>query len=335
MRRHLIVGIALLVGGGSLVSASARAEADWFASLYTGEGTELRADERVFALYALLNSMGYDQAPVVRQHPVIRHQFHPVRQQVRDRLTLDPELRKQAEAFFDAHPQPVERYLGYAVTGGAPPFTQGSKAKEYGELKGLEALLAKAYSSWKLGEVLSGVQAEYRKALKGYLTAIDGPMAKAQKLLKVGENAPPSLLVLNLLDGHNEAHGVMGTGEVVVVVGPSDKPNVEAVVREYAQVMLQDSIGKKAQSGWSGGAGLLKEAQLYGAPEKTVGDYAAALLARALALKATDAGEGAYEAAAQKGYFGLKEIARNFDEGKPVESWALDALGKVRPAGKR
>jgi hypothetical protein len=120
----------------------------------------------------------------------------------------------------------------------------------------------------------------------------------------------------------------MGDGEVVVVAGPSEKPNVEGVVRAYAEVFLAPQVSKKAQS-WSGGAGLLREAQLAGAEEASVGDYATALLARALALKATDANDAAYEAASKKGYFGLKDIARYYDDGKPVEAWALEALAKA------
>ncbi len=39
-------------------ASSAVSAGDWFASLYTGEGIELRADERVFALFALFNATG-------------------------------------------------------------------------------------------------------------------------------------------------------------------------------------------------------------------------------------------------------------------------------------
>lgn len=333
--RHLRALSAVVVLFGA---SFAHAEADWFASLYTGEGTELRADERVFTLFALLNAMGYDQAPIAREHPLPRHQFHPVRQEIRQKLlAADPEVRKQANAFFDAHPRPVDRYLAYTVHSDAPPFASGAKAKDLQDLKGLEALLRTVHAQWKLGELMAQVQAEYRKSLKGYLPVIDAPMQKARQYLGVGEGGPQSLVVVNLLEAENTVRGVMGDGEVVVVVGPSAKPDVEGVVTEYARVLVAPRVSKKAQSSWAGGSALLREAQLLGAQEQSVGDYAAALFASAVALKATGASDAAYDALARKGYFGVKEIAGRLGDGKPVEGWALDALQKAearRPARK-
>jgi hypothetical protein len=339
MHRQLPVVAAVFV----LASSSAAfAEADWFASLYTGDGIELRADERVFTLYALFNAMGYDAAPVTRQFPLPKYQFHPVRAQVRTRLlAADPELRKQADAFFDGHPQPIERYLAYAVNSAPPPFPSGPSAKnpsakELADLKGLEGLLGKVYAGWKIDDVMGQVQGEYRKALKSYLTALDGPMGKAKKLLKVPDNGPQSLLVVNLLDAQNEVKGMMGDGEVVLVVGPSDKPNVEGALREYGRVFLEPVVSRRAKD-WGGGQALLREAQLSGAREQSVNEYAAALFSRALALKALDAKDDAYDAAAAKGYFGLKYIAKGLEGGAPVDGWALDALKTaetMRPAKK-
>jgi len=330
--------LAIVLAVCVLASAPARAEADWFASLYTGDGIELRADERVFTLYALLNSMGYDAGPVTRQYPLPKVTLHPVRASVRAKLlAADPEVRRLADSYFDAHPQPIGHYLAYALNSASPPFATGAKAKELADLKGLEGLLAKAYASWKLDELMGQVQGEYRKALKGYLTVLDGPVAKARKLLKIPANGPESLLVVNLLEAQNDVKGVMGDGEVVLVVGPSDKPNVEALVREYARVFLEAPVSKKARD-WAGGAGLLKEAQSLGAQEQTVNDYATALFSRAVAMRALEADDAAFDAAGQKGYFGLKEIARGFDDPRPVEAWALDALARAetrRPVPKK
>lgn len=329
---------ALALASFFLLASTARAEKDWFASLYTGDGIELRADERVFALYALFNAMGYDDAPLARQDPIPKRKFHPVREQVRSKvLAIDPELRKQVDAFFDAHPQPLGRYLAYAASSAPPPFSTGAKAKELSDLKGLEGLLAKAWTGMKLSELMGGVQAEYRKGLKGYLTAVDEPMAKARKMLRVPEGGPESTLVLNLLDAHDAVIGVLGDGEVLLVVGPADKPNVEGVVREYARVNVEPVVSKKAK-GWGGGATMLREAQALGAQERTVPEYATALVSRALALKATGAPEAAYDAAAQRGYFGLRELAKGFDDARPLAGWLMDALAKAearRPSPKK
>jgi hypothetical protein len=319
--------------------STAHAEGDWFASLYTGDGVELRADERVFALYTVLNALGYDKAPVSRQNPIPKYAFHPVRQEVRLKVgALDPVVRKQADAFLDAHPQPLQRYLGYALALGPPPFDQPPKSKEWNELKGFDAVLRNAYGTWNLPELLAQEQGEYRKALRAYLPAIDGPMGKLRKMLRLGDDAAAgTLLVMNLLDAQGEVCGLRSEHGVTIVVGPSDKPNVEGVLREYARAFVEPAIGKKAQAGWPGGPGLLREAQLAGATEMAVSDYASALIARAAALKALDAPDAAYEAAENKGYFGLKEVARGFDDGRPLDAWALEALARAetrRPAKK-
>jgi hypothetical protein len=306
---------------GALLAAGP--QPDWFTSLYTREGIELRADERVFALYALLNAMGYDEGPVVRQHPLPRHQFHPVRAAIRLKLSAaDPEVRAQANTFFDAHPRPIDRYLADTVHGTRPP---------------LEALLETAYTRWNLGELMAEVHAEYRKALKAYMPVVDGPVLDARKLLRVADGGPRPVLVMNLLEAENKVSAVMGNGEVVIVLGPSQQPDVERLVTEYARVLVEPAIASRAQGGWRGGASLLREAQLAGAPETTVGEYATALFSRAVALRAIRAPDTAYEALARKGYFGVKDIAQRLDEQRPVNAWALEALQRAetrRPAKK-
>lgn len=319
----------------------AASEGDWFASLYTGEGIELRADERVFALFAVLNAVGFDQGPVSRKEPVPKVNYHPVRQQVRSRVIGgDPEVRKLADDFLDKHPMALRSYLHYAIHGVPPPFAAPPKPKEKDkeltDLKGFEAVLAKAWTGWKLDELMGTVQGEYRKALKGYLSAIDAPLVNARKILKVPDNGPQSLLVVNLLDANDTVRGVMGEGEIVLVVGPSEKPNVEGLLREYARVLIDPVVAKKAST-WAGGAQLLKEAQVAGATEQTVGDYATALFTNAVALKALDANDAAWEAAQNRGYFGVRDIAKMFDDGKPLDAWVMDALSKAetrRPAKK-
>ena len=47
-----------------------------------------------------------------------------------------------ADAFLDAHPVSLKRYLHYAVSGSPPPFSAGPKSKELQDLKGLEQVLA-------------------------------------------------------------------------------------------------------------------------------------------------------------------------------------------------
>jgi hypothetical protein len=325
----MICTLMLLAAAPAPVAAPAPAAGDWFASLYTGEGIELRADERVFALFSILNAVGYDAGPVTRKEPVPKVLYHPVRQAVRARVIGgDPEVRKAADAFLDAHPFPLKHYLAYAASAANPPFNGGAKAKDLQDLKGLETVLAKAWTGWKLDELMGTVQQEYRKSLKAYLSAIDGPMLKEREILKVPENGPQSVLVVNLLDAQNEVRGAATEGEVVLVVGPADKPNVEGVLTQYAKLIIEPTVSKKI-SGWSNGAQVLREAQVAGAAEQSVGDYATSVIATAIALKALDASDAAYDAAGNRGYFGAKDIAAMFDGSKPLDAIVLDALGKA------
>ncbi len=316
---------------------SAAPRGDWFASLYTGEGVELRNDERVFTLFALFNAVGFDQGPVVRKEPIPRVSYHPVRQEVRSRVIGgNPEIRKAADAFFDAHPTSLRRYLSYAVGADQPPFSAGAKAKELQDLKGLEQLLAKAWLGWKLEETLSAVQTEYRKSLKAYLVGTDAPLARARALLKVPETQEV-LVVVNLLDAHDSVRGVKGEGgENFVLVGPSEKPNLEGAVRELARLFIEPAVARTV-SKWAGGAAVLKEAQLSGVGDQSVQDYVSSAISLAVALRAVEASDATWDAATSRGYFGLKDISRLFDEGKALDTVAAEAMQKLesrRPAKK-
>lgn len=322
-----------------LLSAPALAgsKGDWFASLYTGEGVELRNDERVFTLFAIFNAMGFDQGPVTRKNPIPKVTYHPVRQQVRGRVIGgDPEVRKAADAFFDAHPTVLRRYLSYAVGSDQPPFAAGAKAKDLQELKGLEQLLAKAWTGWKLEELMGSVQGEYRKGLKSYLAGTDFPIARARAMLKVPE-ATEALIVVNLLDSHDQVYAVSGeAGEAFIIVGPSDKPNVEGVIREFSRLWVEPAVSRQVGK-WAGGVTVLREAQLAGATEQSLQDYATATITSAIALRSIEAPDAAYEAAAARGYYGIKDISKLFDEGKPLDTLVLDAMQKIetrRPAKK-
>ncbi len=333
--RALVLALSVVLLARPALAAS---QGDWFASLYTGDGVELRNDERIFALFAIFNAMGFDAGPVTRKDPIPKVVYHPVRQAVRGRVIGgDPEVRKAADAFFEAHQLPLRRYLSYVVGSAQPPFATGAKSKDLQDLKGLEGVLQKAWTGWKLDELMGQVQGDYRKALKGYLTVLDGPLTKARATLKTPENQEV-LLVVNLLDAQDTVRAVPGeNNEAFLIVGPSEKPNVEGLVREFARLSVEPVVAKKI-GGWAGGTQVLREAQLAGANEQTVQEYATAVLTMAVALKAMDANDATWEAAQNRGYFGLKQVAKLYEEGKPLDGWVLDAMQRVetsRPGPKK
>lgn len=320
----------LLALGPSL----AHAETDWFSRIDTPGGIELRADSRVFTLFALLNRAGYDAGPVRREHPVPAYRYSPARVRVREALaSADSAVLQRAQAFFDAHPLPLERYLALAVrledTPEVPP--------ELRELEGLEALLDLVESRWPIPGLRSETFEEYRGAMRSYVAVLDVPLQRVQRVLRLPESRPGLRVLVNLLGAEGWSRGFRTPQAVVVVVGPGRSPEVERVVWEYARLLLPPRVSEQAQAQWAAGPSLLKEAQALGAREATVGEYAVALVSRALALAAMGAPDSAYEAASREGYFGLKILAGSFEDPRPVDGWVMEGLARVaagRPSRK-
>lgn len=323
--------LAVLLALGAPV---AHAETDWFSRIDTPAGIELRADARVFALFALLNRAGYDAGPLRREHPVPAYRYSPARVRVREALaSADPAVLQRAQAFFDAHPLPLERYLALAVR-----MEDGPEVPpELRELEGLEPLLDLVEAKWPLPVLRSEIFDDYRSVMRSYLAVLDAPLQRAQRLLRQPESRPGLRVVVNLLGAEGGGRGFRLAQGVAVVVGPGRNPEVERVVWEYARLMLPPRVSEQAQAQWAAGPALLREAQALGAREATVGEYAVALVSRALALAAVGAPDSAYEAASREGYFGLKVLAGSFEDPRPVDGWVLEGLARVaagRPSRK-
>ncbi|MBZ4417420.1 hypothetical protein [Myxococcus sp. RHSTA-1-4] len=333
MRASLLV-ILTLLGASGAVHAQARMSTpvtvapaeDWFSSVYTAGGLEVRADVRVFTLFALLNRLGYDAGVRYREHPVPAFSYGPARTRVRDALvTASPAVLARAQAYFDAHPVPVEAYLARLLGGPEAPGAARS-------LDGLEALLERVEAEWPVADLRAGTLDLYRAEQRAWLPLLDAPLQQAARLLGLPEGEPVLQVVVNLLDVEGSIRRVETGRGWVLVVGPATRrPEMEPVVREFARAVLSSRMGTRLESRWAGGAAALREARVAGAGEATVGEYGVALLSRALALLATGAQEAAYEAAGRQGYFGLKALARSFDDSRPVEAWALDGLARVTP----
>lgn len=299
----------------------AHAETDWFATVSTPGGVEIRADARVFTLYALLNRAGYDAQAPRREHPVPVVEYPPTRALVRQALApAKLSVLEHAQAFFDAHPVPVERYLAATVA-------SDGTGKGEGELKGLEALLAEVDAQWPVAELREDTFEAYRAAMRPFATGLDAPLQRAWKLLRVPEGERHVRVVVNLLEAEGSVRGFPTRDGMVLVVGPSVE--VEGLLREYARRVLASRVGERVAERWSGGPSLLREARGLGVREGTVEEYALALLGRAAALAAVGAPDSAYEAARQEGYFGLRELARSFEDPRPVDAWAPEGLGRV------
>ncbi|WP_164018206.1 hypothetical protein [Pyxidicoccus trucidator] len=334
--RAPLLAIFILLGASGPVLAQARTRPsapaapapveDWFTRVYSPAGLEVRADTRVFTLFALLNRVGYDAGAKYREHPVPAFRYGPARTRVREALAAaSPTVVAEAQAYFDAHPVPVEDYLARVLGGAdAPGAARG--------LDGLEALLDRVEAEWPVATLREETLEVYRAEQRAWLPLLDAPLQQAARLLGLPEGKPALEVVVNLLDAEGSLRRVETGRGWVLVVGPSTRrPEMEPVVREFARGVLSSRMGARLESRWASGAGVLREARVAGAGESTVGDYGVALLSRALALVATEAQEAAYEAAGRQGYFGLKSLARSFDDSRPVDAWALDGLARVVP----
>jgi hypothetical protein len=309
---------------------------DWFASLYTPEGVELRADQRIFDLYAVFNAMGYDEAPVSRRDPVPKREFNPVRQQVRMAAAagLDEALRQKIDAFFDSHPVPAAKYVAYTLRlSAAPNFTPTADAGR--DLAGLEGLLSAADAKLKLSDAFEKTQGDQRSMLKSYLKDIDGPLAAARKLLKLKDDDEDqrTVLALNLLEAPGAAESLWVDKEQVVVVGPSSKANVPAVVREYARLHVAPAVMRKASS------------YKFDVPPGVHGsttDYVIETTVRAVALKTavpSNAQDAELESLAKSGYGEVREMARTLDDfaksDRSLDAYLAEAWPRVEATRKR
>lgn len=318
-----------------LAQAPLGGEPDWFASLHTEEGVELRSDDRVFTLFALFNAVGLDEGAVVRVEPVPRMTYPKVRELVRARVMgRDGALRDAAQGYLDAHPGPIAGYLAHVIQASA---AKGGRPRASAPLEGLDELLARAWERWSLADLAKQARAAQREELKAWLPVLDGPLRRALRALR----APPSTEVVvlgNLLDAPGSVRAVEdANGRVYLVVGPRrGAVDPEALVRELARLRLSSVVARHAAR-WAAGPEVLEVARLAGAPERSVEVYATQALCAAVSLYALEAPDARWDELAAAGYPGIRDAARLLDDAKPLDGWVLDALHRLetrRPAKK-
>jgi hypothetical protein len=294
------------------VPSSARGESDWFASVYTDEGIEVRADERVFTLYAVLNAMGYDEAPLARAAPVAKRELHPVRARLRGGFHLAPELAGELDAFFDAHPFSAEEYARYALSLGGPPGFERTSASAP-RLQGFELLLARAYQAGGVAALFQQAYGEYRPALRSYHAVVDAPAGAIRRSLHLRESdALRIAVVVNLLDGQGKVTAATFGEELFVVVGPTQTPNLVAVATEVARAHLAGTAAARERKAGESAPALDRLAR--------------AFAEEALGLEARSGGEA----------LELSARVRRYRKGsQPLESFVSQELAAAALASRR
>ncbi len=346
MARRSIRALAAF-GLALVVSTGARAEDGWATTLYSPGGAELRVDERVFTLFAALNDLGYDVAPVTRHDPIPRREFDPVRRAVRDAVTMEPALRAKFEAFFDQNPLPVRSYLIYTLALGEAPTFKAPETLPPGteSLKGFEALLAEFHGKAKIRAMFTKAVDVHRDAMRAWAAVVDAPLAAARAALGVEEteDSPLTVVVVNLLDGRGQSQGILVGDELHLVVGPPGKePDPTVVARAFARaevVAITSGSGKHLRNGQT----LLDEVRAAGYPvdAATVDEYVAENLARVIAIRASlprEQQSRAMEEEFWRGFVLVKELNRglaifNASKGaKPLPQFIADFLREVDTA---
>lgn len=317
---------------------------DWANSIYSTGGVELRIDERIFTLFAALNELGLDDAPVTREFPIPRREFDPVRRQVRDVMSISQELRNKFETFFDKHPLPVQSYVAYTLALGAAPTFKLESAAPAGTdaLKGFETILAEFYKAARIQEVFKKLTNIQREELKRFSPAVDRPIAETRGVLKLKESDddPLVIVVVNLLDGRGSTYGVTLGDETFLVVGPGKpdgSPIAEApIARAFARAELQRVAAGKGRSLKSGNELLREVRSGYGMNVDNLDDYIAESLARVVAIKAAVPGEQASEAMDREmrnGYLLARELNRGLaiyaKAAKPLDAFLADFLREI------
>lgn len=325
-------------------SAGAHAQDGWATSIYSAGGAELRVDERVFTLFAALNELGYEVAPVTRHDPIPKREFDPVRRAVRDAANMDPALRSKFEAFFDKNPVPVRAYLTYTLAVGDAPGFKAPESVPAGteSLKGFEALLAEFYAKAKVGAMFSKAVNVHRDAMRAWAKVVDEPLTEAREALGVEEteDSPLNVVVVNLLDGRGQSQGILLGEDLHLVVGPpGDAPDPTIVARAFARaevVALTQGNGRHLKNGDS----LLEEVRSAGFPvdASTVDEYVAENLARVIAIRASLPKEDqarAMEEEFWRGFVLVKELNRGLaifhasKGSKPLNRFIADFLREV------
>jgi len=230
---------AVLIVMGCLASSTSSAQD--LEGLFAREGVEVRADQRVFTLFALFNALGYDREPLRGAKPLDVPQFAVVRSDVRLALQTKPVDLAAARSFVDKHTQPIEWYLERTLRLGPAPDFAPPKGNKDAELTQLADLL-KAFSAARGNELFQSQREALRDAAKAWVQAIDKATDANRALVRLtpemelendddpGDGAAARLVVVvNPLDAHGAAYEIPGAEVHHLVVGPPQKSLDEAV----------------------------------------------------------------------------------------------------------
>jgi hypothetical protein len=264
MRRPLplVVALAAALLLPSLAAGGARAQRSNALSLYTEDGVEIGVDARVFALFAMLNALGYDEDSLRGAAPVRKPLHTSARQKARQSLGRPGPALRALEALMAKNPAETSVYVAAVLELGPAPNFEDKGASP------LAKAIAQPLRDWFNAEggaqVLRVVGEEQKPTQKKLLPLLDKAVKATTALVRLGDAQDQLLddtgaqgrvvLVLNELDSHGTLQRVQRGDVTYVVVGPpaaeSDEAQiVDAVVAAYARTLVVREADKAARPG--------------------------------------------------------------------------------------
>lgn len=280
---------ALALFALALFAPGARAQWTNAQSLYTEDGVEIGVDGRVFALFAMLNALGFDD-DTLRGPPPVRKPLHAAaRQKARQNLGRPGPSLRALEAVLAKNPVEPQAFVAAALELGPAPNFEEEGASPLA--KAIAGPLRDWFNEEGGAAVLRIVGDEARATQKKLLPLLDKAVKGTTALVRLGDAQEQLLddsgaqgrvvLVLNELDVHGGVQRVTRGDVTYVVAGPPATPAdeaaiLDAVVAAYARTLVVREA-QKAKAGT-----LVDTAALAPATRSAVGDeksYAAELLA--------------------------------------------------------
>ncbi len=315
-------------------------ETDWYLSVYSPKGIEVRSDERTFELFALFNAAGLDEGQKTVPRPLAQIEYAPIRATIRRAIAQSQAgLGDAAKAFLASHPGSVADYvdtlLGAVTRSNRSPIDAQSIVEPRNR-DAFELLVTKAKTAFNTHAVFADSIETQRSAVRTLAGSVDGLLEPLTK--RLGDVKPARFeVVFNPLDVPGEVRRVRRSdGSWLMLAAPLQSGTEVGIVREAAAMSIDKQCHALA-SKWSAGAEVLALAQAIGAPDTSVSEYLCSLLSTALALNSVGAEEAVFERLQAKGYFGLKEAAKVLNEAKSLEIGLSEAVSRIdaRRTGKK
>ena len=202
-------------------------------------------DITVFTTMAALNAAGFDVE--------FGSQYHPVRQQVRSRMSsLDPDLSARLREFYQGHKgdeadeDQLAKYVSLALNLNAPPslefaFEVDRTAPDALELAEFVPLLREFYRSARIARLWSSLRPQYDSIIDSMGPAIRETVIGADAFLRVpiGQFRARQLVIfLELAAPVNSVHVRNYDDNLYIVLGDSTSFPIEEIRHAYLHLLI-------------------------------------------------------------------------------------------------